>query len=922
MLRTKIIFLFFLIVVLKDGPVRAQVRTIITDGVSGIEHCHMVDDTVVIYTVPKRSPAWRIGIKPKDRILSVNGTKVSGAGYSLGEVYNLLYDRSGTTVNVEVFRKEENKSLEFDILREKSSTPRLWPVYRYMVDSTNRITINEILADTTDCLFTPLIVGKATVAEVDSSSPAYEAGLEPGDQLISLQEELNEHHFVIIDYNFLGGIPHDTQLVVLRDSNEVTLDLNPSEKHSLEGISSRIMKDLEEQTCWLEITTDNRINEDLPIVMKVDFYGDSLIVYEQNDYSGLIVRRAGLVLQRSSRDFTYKNWEAIRINLDAGKQQTFYVHMFSESGLDYVPYIQFIPLSTVLRYDRSERTVVSAFAGMMILICIYYLILYFTNRRKHFLYYSLFIIGFMAMLVYDMGLYGEFIWGRPLEILYRVSDILYGIPVLLFILFSMAYLDIGKEMKVWYNILRIDFIVILTTGLYGAIFLLVSEGETFGVVLGIPYLIFIVSAFLPGPVLLIIAIKKLLKRFPPAWYFMVALVVLIALIIIQLGGGNEFSESSAYHSNLSTIIRNSAVLMGAVTQFLIFSMGLARKMKLDEEEKKRAQERIIEQLKENEKLKDKVNRELEQKVNERTKEISDQKEEIEAQRDEIEAQRDQLEIQRDLVIAQKQEITDSINYAQRIQAAVLPHREHMDEALPDYFVLFRPRDIVSGDFFWIKEMGRFLMVVAADCTGHGVPGGFMSMLGISLLNEQVSRGRLDKPGEILDRLRIKVKRTLDQKGEPHEQKDGMDMAMALIDRERMVLQFAGAYNPLYLVRDKKKPGLTELSKYRGLENQHYRLTEIKGDRQPISIHEVETPFQTTELLLSNGDTIYLFSDGYVDQVGGPKRKKFLSGNLKKLLLEIQDRSMEEQKLHLEKSLEEWKAGYEQIDDILFMGIRV
>ena len=167
--------------------------------------------------------------------------------------------------------------------------------------------------------------------------------------------------------------------------------------------------------------------------------------------------------------------------------------------------------------------------------------------------------------------------------------------------------------------------------------------------------------------------------------------------------------------------------VAAVLQILIFSMGLAWKLRLDAKEKKISQRRIIDQLTENEKLKDKVNRELDQKVKVRTREISDQKEEIESQRDEIEAQRD-------LVFAQKKEITDSIGYAQRIQAAILPHKSYLDEHIPEYFVLYKPRDIVSGDFYWIKEVDSTFVIVVADCTGHGVPGAFMSMLGITLLN--------------------------------------------------------------------------------------------------------------------------------------------------------------------------------------------
>lgn len=320
---------------------------------------------------------------------------------------------------------------------------------------------------------------------------------------------------------------------------------------------------------------------------------------------------------------------------------------------------------------------------------------------------------------------------------------------------------------------------------------------------------------------------------------------------------------------------------------------------------------------------------LENIVEDRTREIQyqndeiiAQRDEIEAQRDEVEAHRDQLEIQRDMVVEQKKEITDSINYAKRIQSAILPSQVFMDDIMPEYFVLFKPKDIVSGDFYWIKEVKNYLIIVAADCTGHGVPGAFMSMLGVTLLNEQVGRSRFDKPGEILNCLRKKVKDTLAQEGKIQEQKDGMDMALAIIDNDSRELQFAGAFNPLYLIRNKEHSEEGKLKSIALLESENYQLYELKGDRQPIAIHSSEKEFTTKQLQLIEGDSIYLFSDGFADQIGGPNGKKFLSRNFRRSLLEIQALSMAEQKKNLDDTLENWRKGFEQVDDILVMGIRI
>jgi tetratricopeptide (TPR) repeat protein len=271
--------------------------------------------------------------------------------------------------------------------------------------------------------------------------------------------------------------------------------------------------------------------------------------------------------------------------------------------------------------------------------------------------------------------------------------------------------------------------------------------------------------------------------------------------------------------------------------------------------------------------------------------------------------------------AQKELITDSIAYAQRIQSAILPSEELLDELLPDHFVLFKPKDIVSGDFYWIKEVQDHLVIVGADCTGHGVPGAFMSMLGITMLNDLISDKCFDAPGAILDRLREKVKEMLVQQGNGDEQKDGMDLALAVFNRTSRELHFSGANNPLYIIRKKDKPGQAELEPYASIDNQEYRLFELKGDKQPIGTHWEETPFRTKSVYLRKEDTFYMFSDGYIDQFGGEQRKKFKSMNFKKLLLSVQDLSMESQRLTLEQTFDRWRGANEQIDDLVVLGVR-
>lgn len=264
----------------------------------------------------------------------------------------------------------------------------------------------------------------------------------------------------------------------------------------------------------------------------------------------------------------------------------------------------------------------------------------------------------------------------------------------------------------------------------------------------------------------------------------------------------------------------------------------------------------------------------------------------------------------ELLARQKNEIeiinknlTDSINYAERIQSAMFPSKEILSEDLFEYFILFKPLDIVSGDFYWFKQNNNSIFVAAADCTGHGVPGAFMSILGLTFLNELVHNAVALNANEVLTRLKDHVIKTLHQTQNYTSARDGMEMALFILDLESHKLQFSGARRPLYLLRDKQ-------------------ITELAGDKMPLGIYdEGDNTFTNKEIELKSADIVYLFSDGYVDQLGGPDRKTFKTKKFKDSLLENCHLSMDEQKEALEATLMEWKGDVEQIDDILVIGIK-
>jgi serine phosphatase RsbU (regulator of sigma subunit) len=285
-------------------------------------------------------------------------------------------------------------------------------------------------------------------------------------------------------------------------------------------------------------------------------------------------------------------------------------------------------------------------------------------------------------------------------------------------------------------------------------------------------------------------------------------------------------------------------------------------------------------------------------------EILNQKEKIAHQKDEIEKQHAVVVIQRDLLGQQKRELTDSIQYAKRIQTAILPPEEYINKSLPDHFIMFKPKDIVSGDFYWVYEQDHSLIVAAVDCTGHGVPGAFMSMLGITLLNDIISKGKSLTAAGILVELKKSVISALHQTGKEGESRDGMDCALCRIDLISNELEFAGANNPLYIIRDNQ-------------------LQEIKGDKMPIGLYgDYDQSFNSRFIQLKKEDRIYVFSDGFADQFGGKEGKKFKYLPFKELLVNTLSDSMEQQKVKLNEVFESWKGELEQVDDVVVIGIKI
>ncbi|MES2139417.1 MAG: SpoIIE family protein phosphatase [Bacteroidota bacterium] len=409
-------------------------------------------------------------------------------------------------------------------------------------------------------------------------------------------------------------------------------------------------------------------------------------------------------------------------------------------------------------------------------------------------------------------------------------------------------------------------------------------------------------------------IKSIRKKIDGAWIIgtgSLVFLLFLGFITIQL----IFTDSFSVHSSIFYIV---LIFIALISIPVSMSVYLARQFAMtnyDLEKKLVEVESLsaksIEQEKEKQKILETQKETLEIQVKERTSEIVEQKKVIEEK---------------------NKDITDSINYAKNIQEAILPSNELKNKLFPDSFILFKPKDIVSGDFFWFAEKNNKKIIAACDCTGHGVPGALMSMIGNNILNQIVNEKGITSPDEILNHLHKEIRKTLNQE-EQNDSRDGMDIAIITFN-DQTEIEFAGAQRPLWIVAP---PDLLK-----GEENQRTNqenlafafpspsgrsgeasLTEIKGNKFAIggAQSETERKFTKNKISLMKGDCLYIFTDGYADQFGS-SNKKLMTKRFKEILISIQEKQMDEQKNFLEDFIEKWKGNTEQIDDILVIGIRI
>jgi two-component system, sensor histidine kinase LadS len=494
--------------------------------------------------------------------------------------------------------------------------------------------------------------------------------------------------------------------------------------------------------------------------------------------------------------------------------------------------------------------------GLMIMMLIYNLYLYITNKNIAYLWYVLYVFfsmmftAFLSGVAYHFpGAFIDFMDKAPI-----IPPAGFGIFGLLFTLkLFKGYLSRRFEKMVKIFILVAVLDVVLSATPYKHLSELIVQ--PLGLLLGI----FSITAGF-------IALKK--KHSSATYYLLGFGAYMISLFyLIAAAQGIVAITSFTW----------SVLLSGSALESIFLSFALGDKFRLFQLEKEKAQQESLEKSLENERLVREQNAMLEKKVHERTLELQEQKE---------------------IVEEKNKEIVDSINYAKRIQYTLLAHENTFVKNLNEHFIVFKPKDIVSGDFYWATEFNDKFYLAVCDSTGHGVPGAFMSLLNISFLNEAINEHSIERPSEVFDHVRKRLIENVSQ----DEQKDGMDGILVSIDKKQRKVTYAAANNGPLLVRNNT-------------------VVDLAYNKMPVGKGVKDDPFSHYEFTPEKGDVLYLFTDGYTDQFGGPKGKKYKYKRLVEKLVQMSKDMLSAQKKEIENDFVNWKGNLEQVDDVLVIGIR-
>ncbi|WP_291721675.1 7TM diverse intracellular signaling domain-containing protein [Bernardetia sp.] len=564
------------------------------------------------------------------------------------------------------------------------------------------------------------------------------------------------------------------------------------------------------------------------------------------------------------------------IPFDVSKNNKSTIYLRIESDYFQAPF-RIAPLEYYFERDHKVDLSEGIYYGFVIVMALYNLFIFFTVREKGYLFYVFYLISLGLAMAQLRGHLFEFIFFAT-PTLNRYVPIIHSFVGIFASLFLINFLHTKKNSRVFHIILHIVIIIFCLNLVIGLLGFKPIASAINQVVAGLSSINALVAA-----------IYIYYKGYKPAKFIILAWSFYLLGVVVFVLAGADIIPYNTFNS--------SAMLWGSAIEMILLSVALAAKIEYYKKDREALQVKMLEDSEKHREFVETQNKRLEQRVNERTEELN-------VVNEELSVNLERLHEQNVIIEKKNHDITASINYAKRIQNAMLPTIEEIKSVLPKSFIFFEPRDIVSGDFYYFKEIHNKIIIGAIDCTGHGVPGAFMSLIGNDLLNEIVESKSVTQASHILDKLDEGVTKVLRQTNT--QIRDGMDAAFCVYDTKTKQIEYAGARNPLIYIKDEE-------------------LKVIRADRQSVGGNLVKN--QITKKLFTNhvfnflpNTTFYLFSDGFQDQFGGKDDRKFTVKRFRNMLLEASKLPFSEQEQFLNDTLKNWK-GYNnrQIDDILVFG---
>ncbi|MDX2305422.1 MAG: 7TM diverse intracellular signaling domain-containing protein [Microscillaceae bacterium] len=676
---------------------------------------------------------------------------------------------------------------------------------------------------------------------------------------------------------------------------------------------------------WLKIVLLNQ-NKSEKFILTTDIW-DEVKAYFYDSLGNLHVKKIGNAYPISKREENLGRFLHLPLYLQPNRATVVYLKMsqITEDTKSLNNTYNFFKRLELKTYSEAwsaffVRSLFYAFnAGVLMIIIVYKLVIFIYIRDIAYLFFSIFLSGLLASLSVESGLVGHYLMPDRPDESFAYLGIFLSVSWIALVLFARSYLRLSEFSP------KLSRLVIILAIAQVFILLLALLGYSLGI---LSFLVFTLVIFS----MLYISIRSIMTGFKPARYFLLADSMFLLASIL-----NIFTATGVIPYDFYIEPYN----IGNLLQVTLFSLGLAYRFKVMQIEVKTHKE-------EKQKMIERQKEELELEVKRQTEHIQSQKEEIQVQNEELYQQREEIAAQRDYVENKNKEleiinsklqanelilkkandklsesqqkislknleleernrqIRSSINAALSIQTAILPYPYRMKEILGDYFVIYKPKDVVSGDFYWIQEVNNCRIIVAADCTGHGVPGALMSMIGNTVLDKVITMQCNTDPSKILEEVHKEVQFALKQ--EETKNNNGMDMSVLVLHEYQKGLtlaRYAGAKNSMYFRYPREK-----------------EVIEVKGSRRAIGGHQnIHIPFETREIIFSPGTLIYMGSDGYVDQ-NNSARKRLGEKAFRKILCQIASEPLDKQKLILEEELKNHMQNTQQRDDILLMGFKI